>query len=96
MGERGRRGARGEHSGAGPGRGRPSPAPSSLNPRGQVPWVSGGPPWRSLPSGGGAGAFPAPPAALTARTCGSFVLPTAPTPQCSVYSHSPKPALGKL
>ena len=49
------------------------------------PGVAGSWQGRSQPSGGGAAAFPAPPAALTARTCGSFVLLTA----------TPPPALGR-
>ena len=55
-------------------------AGAPLRPRGQVPRVSGSPRWRSRPSGGGAGAFPEPPAVLSPRTCGSFVLPQPPPP----------------
>ena len=56
------------------------PPPSTPGPRGQVPPGRGRPERRSQPSGGGAAAFPGPPAALAARTCGSFVLPTATPP----------------
>lgn len=79
-GGRGWRGAGDGSSGAGP---PPLHLTLLLPPCGlgvRSPGVAGSSQSRSQPAGGGAAAFPAPPAALTARTCGSFVLLTATSP----------------
>ena len=55
-----------------------------------------GPRWRSRPSGGGAGAFPEPPAVLRPRTCGSLVLPQPPPPPPGATPPVALPASGKL
>lgn len=54
---------------------------------------------QSQPSGGGgASAFPAPPAATTPRTCDSFVFPTGPLPSPwgNAYNPTPKHTWGTL
>lgn len=53
---------------------------------------------RASRRGGGASAFPAPPAATTPRTCDSFVFPTGPLPSPwgNAYNPTPKPTWGTL